>query len=393
MPWRATSPMDQRRLFINDHRHSVFPFTELCDRYGISRKTGYKWIARFEGGGYPALADLSRRPRSCSHRTPTATEETILTVRRRHPFWGAKKLLKLCRRRYPEWTWPSRSTTCSILKRNGLIPEVRRRRKPGHPGRPMKPMAAPNEIWTADFKGEFKTLDGLYCYPLTIADGFSRYLFDCRALLSPCHEDTQHHFTRLFKKYGLPRVIRTDNGSPFASIALGRLSRLSVWWIKLGIFPELTEPASPQQNGRHERMHKTLKQATVRPPAADLVAQQRRFDRFRTEFNHVRPHEALDQETPASHYAPSPRPFPKTLQKMEYPAHFERRLVSHNGGIRWKHRWVNVTSVLMEEHVGLEEVDDGIWNVYFGTMQLGQFDERTNVIEDALGHRDRHRRV
>jgi len=393
MPWRATSPMDQRRLFINDHRHSVFPFTELCARYGISRKTGYKWIARFEGGGYPALADLTRRPRSCAHRTPTATEEAILMVRRRHPFWGAKKLLKLCRRRNPKWTWPARSTTCSILKRNGLIPEVRRRRQPGHPGRPMKPMDAPNEIWTADFKGEFKTLDGLYCYPLTIADGFSRYLLECRALLSPCHEATLHHFTRLFKKYGLPRVIRTDNGSPFASIALGRLSRLSVWWIKLGIFPELTEPASPQQNGRHERMHKTLKQATVRPPAADLVAQQRRFDRFRTEFNHVRPHEALDQETPASQYAPSPRTFPKHLPKMEYPAHFERRLVSHNGGIRWKHRWVNVTSVLMEEHVGLEEVDDGIWNVYFGPMQLGQFDERTNVIEDALGHKDRHRRV
>ena len=385
--------MDQRRLFINDHRHSVFPFTELCARYGISRKTGYKWIARFEGGGYLALADLTRRPRSCAHRTPTATEEAILTVRRRHPFWGAKKLLKLCRRRNPEWTWPARSTTCSILKRNGLIPEVRRRRQLGHPGRPMKPMAAPNEIWTADFKGEFKTLDGLYCYPLTIADGFSRYLLDCRALLSPCHEATERHFTRLFKKYGLPRVIRTDNGAPFASIALGRLSRLSVWWIKLGIFPELTEPASPQQNGRHERMHKTLKQATVRPPAADLVAQQRRFDRFRTEFNHERPHEALDQETPASQYAPSPRPFPKHLPKMEYPAHFERRLVSHNGGIRWKHRWVNVTSVLMEEHVGLEEVDDGIWNVYFGPMQLGQFDERTNVIEDALGHKDRHRRV
>jgi len=257
MPWRATSPMDQRRLFINDHRHSVFPFTELCARYGISRKTGYKWIARFEGGGYPALADNSRRPRSCAHQTPTATEAAILDVRRRHPLLGAKKLLKLCRRRQPKWTWPARSTTCSILKRNGLIPEVRHRRQPGHPGRPMKPMNAPNEIWTADFKGEFKTLDGLYCYPLTIADGFSRYLFDCRALLSPATKPPSVISPGSSRSTACRGSSARTTALPFASIALGRLSRLSVWWIKLGIFPELTEPASPQQNGRHERMHKT----------------------------------------------------------------------------------------------------------------------------------------
>jgi len=387
------SPVDQRRLFINDYRHSVFPFTELCERYGISRKTGYKWVGRFLEGGYGALGDLSRRPRGCAHRTPASLEDALLDARRHHPFWGAKKLLKLCRRRQPEAAWPARSTTNNILKRNGLVTEPRRRRRPGHPGPPSSTMTAPNETWTADFKGEFKTRDGRYCYPLTVADGYSRFLLECRALLSPCHESTHRHFARLFRKYGLPKVIRTDNGAPFASIAIGRLSRLSVWWIKLGIFPELIEPASPQQNGSHERMHKTLKQATTRPPATHLRAQQRRFDGFRKEFNHERPHEALDQETPATFYSPSPRPLPRRLEKMEYPAHFEQRLVSHNGGIRWNHRWVNVSSVLMEEYVGFEEVDDGIWNVYFGPMQLGQFNERTNVIEDALGHVDRHRRV
>jgi transposase InsO family protein len=385
--------MDQKRLFITDYRHSVFPFAELCARYGISRKTGYKWVGRFLQGGYSALGDKSRRPQTCAHRTAAAKEDVILDIRRHHPFWGAKKLLKLCRRRQPKWTWPARSTTCSILKRNGLIPEKRRRRPLGHPGRPMLKMNAPNDIWTTDYKGEFKTLDGRYCYPLTVADGFSRFLLGIQSLLSPCYEATKYHFTRLFQEYGLPQVIRSDNGAPFASTAIGRLSRLSVWWIKLGIFPELTEPASPQQNGRHERMHKTLKQATTHPPAANFLAQQDRFDSFREEFNNVRPHEALDQETPASQYTSSSRPFPKRLPKMEYPAHYERRLVSHNGGIRWHHRWVNVSKVLMEEHLGLEEVDDGIWNVYFGPMQLGQFDERTNVIEDALGHKDRHRRV
>jgi putative transposase len=393
MPWRESSPMDQKRLFITDYRHSVFPFAELCARYGISRKTGYKWVSRFLQGGYSALGDKSRRPQTCAHRTAAAKEDVILDIRRHHPFWGAKKLLKLCRRRQPKWTWPARSTTCSILKRNGLIPEKRRRRPLGHPGRPMLKMNAPNDIWTTDYKGEFKTLDGRYCYPLTVADGFSRFLLGIQSLLSPCYEATKYHFTRLFREYGLPQVIRSDNGAPFASTAIGRLSRLSVWWIKLGIFPELTEPASPQQNGRHERMHKTLKQATTHPPAANFLAQQDRFDSFREEFNNVRPHEALDQETPASQYTLSSRPFPKRLPKMEYPAHYERRLVSHNGGIRWHHRWVNVSKVLMEEHLGLEEVDDGIWNVYFGPMQLGQFDERTNVIEDALGHKDRHRRV
>jgi hypothetical protein len=246
-------------------------------------------------------------------------------------------------------------------------------------------MAAPNDTWTADFKGHFKTRNGCYCYPLTLADGCSRYLLECQALRSTEIVLAKPVFLRAFREYGLPDRIRTDNGVPFATTALGRLSTLSVWWIRLGILPELIEPASPQQNGRHERMHKTLKAETTRPPAATLQAQQVRFNRFRQEFNAERPHEALDQDTPASHYRPSRRTLPSRLPSIEYPGHFEVRLVSRNSGIRWKKHWVCVTHTLAGEHVGLEEVDDGLWDVYFGPVKLGRMDERRLRIEDHKG--------
>ena len=250
-------------------------------------------------------------------------------------------------------------------------------------------MTEPNEIWTADFKGEFRTLDGIYCYPLTIADGFSRYLMGCQALPSTAHEGAKPVFRRLFQEFGLPRIIRTDNGVPFATNAIARLSRLSVWWVRLGIYPELIEPGRPQQNGRHERMHRTLKAETTRPPAGTQRGQQRRFNRFRNEFNDLRPHEALDQRTPSSLYKSSPRPFPKRLPLVVYPDHFEVRLVSRNGGIRWSSNWVNVSHVLGEQYVGLEEVDNETWTVYFGPIELGRLNERDLKITDALGRKAR----
>ena len=250
-------------------------------------------------------------------------------------------------------------------------------------------MTKPNEIWTADFKGKFRTRDGLYCHPLTVADGFSRFLFACTALLAPSHHNSFPIFELLFREYGLPLIIRTDNGAPFATTAIGRLSRLSVWWIRLGIYPELIEPGHPEQNPRHERMHRTLKHDTTRPPAADLEKQQRKFDAFRNFFNNERPHEALGQETPASVYHPSERAFPNRLPKIEYPAHYEVRRVSRNGGIRWHHHRVCVSHVLGEEYVGLEEIDDGLWEVYFGPLRLGRFDERDLRIEDDRGRQMR----
>ncbi|HEY5646024.1 MAG TPA: IS481 family transposase [Pseudomonadales bacterium] len=389
MPWSETSAMDHKRLFIMDYLQGTFALTELSARYGISRPTAYKWIERFLEEGYRGLEERSRRPRRCARATPPAQVAAILDLRRRHPFWGAKKLLTILAQRHPGQTWPARSTVCDLLAREGLVTRKRRRRYPGHPGKLEPSMAAPNDTWCIDYKGEFKTGDGRYCYPLTVTDGCSRYLLGCRGLGSTAHEMAKPVLRRLFREYGLPRIIRSDNGIPFATTAIGRLSRLSIWWIRLGIQPELIELGHPEQNGRHERMHRTLKQETTRPAAGTLRAQQRRFDRFRAEFNTVRPHEALGQATPASRYHPSPRPFPTRPPTIEYPAHFETRLMSKNGGFRWASRRVPLSHLLAGQYIGLEEVADGIWDVYYSTVRLGQMDERTFTVEDALGRRQR----
>ena len=385
MPWRETLLMDQRVQFIADYQRDVFDVADLARRFGISRKTAYKWIDRYADGGPAGLVDRSRRPTHAPQATPAHIVAALLDVRRHHPTWGAKKLLKVVATRQPTWTLPARSTVCDLLDRAGLITAPRRQPVPAHPGRSLIPMTASNGTWTADFKGQFKTRNGVYCYPLTIVDGYSRYLLACQGLLSTAIAGARPIFLRLFQEYGLPGIIRTDNGVPFATTALGRLSTLSVWWIRLGILPELIAPASPQQNGRHERMHRTLKAEATRPPSGTLRAQQVRFNRFRQEYNHHRPHEALDQETPAEHYRPSPRELPRRLPPLEYPGHFEVRLVSRNSGIRWKKRWVCVTHTLAGEYVGLEEVGDGLWDVYFGPLKLGRMDERRQQIEDHKG--------
>jgi putative transposase len=389
MPWSETSPMNERIRFVADVQNRLLSMTELCERYQISRKTGYKWLDRLEEEGPRGLEEHSRKPLHCPHKTPEHIEQEIVQARLRHPAWGAKKLLALLRRRHRDWQWPALSTVADMLKRNGLVSKPRRRPHQGHPGKPDTPMDQPNAVWTTDFKGQFKTLDGLYCYPLTVADGFSRFLLGCQGLYSTSSELSKPVFVRLFQEYGLPNIMRSDNGAPFATTAIARLSKLSVWWIRLGIFPELIEPAHPQQNGRHERMYRTLKAETTRPPAANLRAQQRRFNEFRNEFNHLRPHEAIGLEPPASLYAPSDRPYPKKLPPIEYPDHFEVRYVSANGGIRWKSRWVNVSQTLITQYVGLEEIDNGIWSVNFGPIELGRLDERDFRIEDILGRKSR----
>lgn len=391
MPWQEKSLMDQRLQFIADYQREVFTVVELADRYEISRKTAYKWIDRYADGGPAALGDRSRRPKGCPHQTAGEIVDAVLGLRRRHPTWGPKKLRHVLTKREPAVTWPARSTIADLLRRHDLIPVARRRPPPAHPGRPDTAMAAPNDTWTADFKGHFKTRNALYCYPLTVVDGCSRYLLGCQGLRSTEIVLAKPVFLHLFQEFGLPNRMRTDNGVPFATTALGRLSTLSVWWIRLGIVPELIEPASPQQNGRHERMHRTLKAETTRPPAANLQAQQVRFNQFRREYNEARPHEALDQDTPASRYQPSRRALPTRLPSIEYPGHFEVRLVSRNSGIRWKKHWVCVTHTLAGEYVGLEEVDDGLWDVYFGPVKLGRMDERRLQIEDHKGRWARKR--
>jgi putative transposase len=339
MPWSETTAMNERLQFVADVRRGSEEMAVLCRRYGISRKTGYKWLTRYAADGATGLAERSHRPHTCPHASAPEAVDALCELRQRHPTWGPKKLLAILARRWPTLVLPAPSTAAALLKRAGLVTSPRRRRMPGHPGRPMAAMDVPNAIWTSDFKGEFKTRDGRYCYPLTIADGYSRFLFACQGLPSTATVGVQPVFRRLFREYGLPARIRSDNGVPFATIALGRLSTLSVWWVRLGILPDLIEPSSPQQNGRHERMHRTLKAEATKPPEAHARAQQRRFDAFRAEYNTERPHESLGQATPASWYTASACPYPERLPALEYPAHCEVRRVSRNGGIRWHNDW------------------------------------------------------
>jgi transposase InsO family protein len=380
MPWTETAPVDQRTAFIADHRQDYYAMTELCARYGVSRKTGYKWLARFEQEGRGGLADRSRAPHQCPHRIPADTATLLCTARRRHPDWGAGKLLDYLGPRHPAIDWPAVSTVNDLLDRQGLLVKRRRRRPHQHPGVVPPTTAAPNDLWTADFKGQFTTQDGIYCYPLTIADLHTRYLLTCHSLPSTHGAGVRAGFERAFRTYGLPRAIRTDNGTPFASSGLQGLSRLNVWWMRLGIQHQRIHPGRPQENGAHERMHKTLKRRAIRPPRRDAPAQQRAFNRFRVEYNTERPHDSLGGTTPASHYQPSPRPYPARLPAQVYPGHFLVKKITTGGTFRFQHRLLFIASSLTHHHIGLDETDDGIWSIYFNTVLLAKLDERDYII-------------
>lgn len=390
MPFKEAHVVDMRERFVEESYRTLRSFSEVCRKYGISRKTGYKWRERYAGGGRPALVDQSRRPRTCPWATPPEVVEAIVKVRRSYPDYGAKKIRWYLERHRPELELPSLTTTHNILDRAGLVEPRRPRLRRWHPGRPCKAAGEPNELWTIDYKGQFRLQDKALCYPLTTQDRYSRYLLDCRGLANTKTVPARKALERLFRAHGLPKRIRSDNGTPFASNALGRLSTLSVWFIQLGVIPELIEPASPYQNGAHENMHQHLKRRTARKPRANLRAQQRAFDDFRREYNTIRPHEALKGQIPASLYRPSSRPYPKTLEPITYPEHFEVRRVSTNGGIRWLSGWVNVSHLLGGLYIGLEEIDHGLFDVYFGPVWLGRFVEVKRRIIDSFGRLTRH---
>jgi len=383
MPWKNVCPMDNKLLFISEYLNGYFSVSALCERYGISRKTGYKWINRYKQlHQASALEDLSRHPLFSPNKINDDVTTALLNIRNKHPDWGPAKILWRLEMERPDLKNPSYSSVARILKQKGYIKKRRKRINHPHPGKPLSSMDKSNDIWTADFKGQFKTLDGIYCYPLTVMDGFSRFILSCKGMDGPKQRLVKKAFTRLFKKYGLPSRIRTDNGIPFASCAIARLSRLSVWWLRLGILPELIEPGCPQQNGRHERMHRTLKKATTFPPADDMKAQQKRFNYFVSEFNFQRPHQAIGMVPPADIYEYSNRTMPDKLPPMEYPAHYEVRKVSRNGGIKWESAWVNVGKVLREEYIGLVEIDNGVWDVTFGPLWLGILIDKEMKIKD-----------
>jgi transposase InsO family protein len=353
--------------------------TELAAQYGISRKTGYKWLERYDADGALGLRDRSRRPHSSPHATDADVMATLIRLRQRHPHWGPKKLLTVAARHAPTTDWPCPSTVAAHFKARGLIIARRRRQPPLVVASTRAPITRVNDVWTTDYKGEFLTGDGHYCYPLTLRDGCSRFVLRCDALTAHTLAVTRPCFERAFAEYGLPDRIRSDNGPPFGGPGLGRLSSLAVWWIRLGIVPERIDPGHPEQNGSHEQFHRVLKADTARPPAATAAAQQRRFTRFCAEYNHDRPHEALNQTVPAAHYQPSVRPLPRRVPPLEYPGHAEIRRVDQNGYVSWR-RPLFVSVALANEAIAFEEVDDGIWTVTFATVVLGRFDERQHRI-------------
>jgi transposase InsO family protein len=379
MPWRETDVMDERVWFVKAYRRGDVPMQELCRQAGISRKTGYKWLERYEAEGKAGLLDRSRAPHVQGRQVSEALERDIVAMKRRYPAFGPKKVQAKLIELSPEVTWPAVSTIGSVLDRHGLVKRHKRRRKtPAYPY-PLLPMSHPNAVWTADIKGQFRTRDERLCYPLTIADGCSRYVLCCRAMPDLTRVLVGPGFVAAFREYGLPEAIRTDNGPPFSNRGLG-ISKLTVWWLKLGICHERIEPGHPEQNGRHERMHRTLKSATTQPPAADLRRQQRCFDRWRQEFNHDRPHEALGQRPPSAVYTASVRSLPDRLPEVTYPADYVVRQVRQNGSIKWHSRLIFVCTSLVGEPIGLQQIDDQRWRVYFAQEPIGTFDEHLKKV-------------
>ena len=381
MPWKETSAMDQRIQLIADWLSGDYRKSELCRIYGISRPTVDKWIQRYGEQGPPGLQELGRAPHCHPNQTAEELRALIVQTKLRRQQWGPKKVLDWLRDRRPELKWPADSTAGEILKRAGLVQARKRRRRVAPYSEPFGECAAPNQSWSADFKGDFLLGNGRRCYPLTISDNFSRYLLLCRALPRPRYEEVQPWFEWVFRESGLPEVIRTDNGAPFASLALGGLSQLSKWWIKLGIKPERIQPGKPAQNGRHERMHKTLKEAV--PPQSDLREQQRHYDPFQQEYNWERSHESLGRKTPGSVHCASPRSYPAKLPEVQYEPGVTVRQVRRRGQIKWKGQLIYLTHVLANEPVGLKLIDEDKWELRYSFHLLGVLDERNKKIIPA----------
>jgi len=381
MPWKETSAMEERVRFVTLYQEGLYSLAELCARFGISRPTGYKWLQRFQEGGFEGLKEQSRAPKASPRRTPEEVEAAILAARKAHPTWGPEKLRDYLRNHHPETEWPAPSTCGAILKRHGLIPDQRRRKAhQPYPGSGPLVTTAPNQVWCIDFKGDFPTGDGRDCYPLTVMDAHTRYLLACHALPSTAHAGAYAVFSRLFLAHGLPQALRSDNGAPFASTGLSGLTRLSLWWLKLDITHQRIQPGRPEQNGRHERMHRTLKAETTRPPAANHRRQQERFDAFRREYNEERPHAALGGKTPASLWTPSERQMPLRTPPWDYPGHHLVRKVNSHGSISFQHRTLFVSRTLCGEWIGMEEVADGLWSLYYREYLLGRLDEQKRKV-------------
>jgi transposase InsO family protein len=358
MPYKELTALDIRKEMVNEYFNDDYTATELSDRYGLARKTIYKWIKRYRSQGEEGLAERSHAPFSHPNATDEEIVQTILEMKMKRMKWGPKKILTRLKLDQPETRWPADSTGSEILKRYGLVGTKKYRRRTPPYTAPFLGCDMPNMTWSADYKGQFRMGNGRLCYPLTISDNYSRFLLDCQGLAHPKLEQTKPHFEWTFRNYGLPQAIRTDNGFPFASTGLGGLSRLSVWFIQLGIKPERILSGCPEQNGRHERMHKTLKEAVASPPKKNMAEQQKAFNYFKDEYNYERPHEALDQNPPASVYQPSSRPFPAKIPAVDYDSNTTIRFVHTNGEIKWKGDKIYLSEALIGQYVALTPVDN-----------------------------------
>ena len=372
MPWNEIDTVKLRQQFIDEYLNKHYlSFSDLCACYGISRPTGYKWRDRFMEGGMSNLIDRSRTPLHSTNKTPEAICQLIINKKLTHPHWGPKKLLDNLKKHNPSLALPADSTAGEILKRAGLVKKRRKRWRVPANEHALPESKTNNQVWGVDYKGQFKLGNSTMCYPLTITDNHSRYLLRCQALQSTNHDDAKQWMEQTFREYGLPEAIRSDNGIPFASIAAGGISRLSMWWVQLGIRPERIRPGHPQQNGRHERMHKTLKAETTKPASYNQYSQQKSFDDFLHEYNCERSHEALDRMCPCEVYESSTRSYPEKIKPIYYDEGLQVRAVKRGGEIKWRNTHIYISQVLSHEKISLEEIDSNVGEVRYSFYKLG----------------------
>src|SRR5580698_2289162 len=384
MPWKEIGMLDQRLQFSSSYQKEEMSVAVLRRVYGLSRPTAYRWINRYNEMGPEGLVDRSRRPHSCSHATLESIENAILALRAKHPSWGARKLKARLEMLQPDVVWPAASTFGNILSRAGLTSPQKRRKRTTPCSEPFSLVTGPNQLWCMDFKGYFATGDGKRCDPFTITDAYSRYLIRCQIVSRMDLSQVRAICEAAMREYGVPARIRTDNGAPFAGTGLLGLSKLSLGWMKLGIVHERIQPGRPQQNGRHERMHRTLKEDTTKPPALTLRLQQKKFDGFRQMFNHERPHEGLNNKTPGSIYQPSSMMLPRALIGYQYPRSFQTRRVNNSGDISWHKSRVFVSEVFRNEEIGLEQMDEDVHRVFFCNTELGEFNSSEMRFRPAI---------
>ncbi|MGY2378640.1 integrase core domain-containing protein [Pseudomonas sp. SDO524_S393] len=378
MPWNQESPMNQRIKLVADWLTRKYTKSQLALRFNVSRPTVDKWISRYDGN-LKALSELPRRPHNSPNRTDDEILARIVAMKEAHDRWGPKKLIELLRLEDPAIDWPSPSTAGEWLDRVGLVKKRRFKRRHHSVHAPMREANEPNKTWCVDYKGQFKMLDSQFCFPLTVTDHASRLILACQAHPRIMTKPVKQTFERLFREYGMPEVIRSDNGVPFASPGLARMSTLAVWWIRLGIYPERIMPGRPAQNGRHERMHRSLKFEL--PLGNNLIEQQLLLEHFRHEFNYVRPHEALGMKRPGELYVPSNRVYPDRLPDVEYPAQMKVRSIRQNGSIKWKNKFVFVSEALAGERIGLKETEEDVWDLYLCDYPLGRLGRGKSRVE------------